>query len=106
MSRSQREELYDLIPTYPKGCSKELLALSAGYVKTPYTAAGVRAGVRKMEKDLAWLTVRDSSIVQRRFPMQKTTLAALRVKGIAETEFDADEAVYISRDYRERGDKK
>ena len=104
MSRSRREELYDLIPAYPKGCSKELLALSAGYVKEPYTVENVRAGVKKMEKDLAWLTVSDSSIVQRRFPMQKTTLAALRVRGI--TELDEEEAVYISRDYRDRGGEK
>jgi hypothetical protein len=97
MSRTRREELYELIPSYPKACSKELLAAKSGYIKPPYTEESIRKGVKAMEVDLAWLTLRDPSIVERHFQMQKSTLAALKVYGIAE--YSAENAVYISRDY-------
>lgn len=102
MSEKRREELYDIIPSYPGGCSKELLAAKSGYIKAPFTKESIRRGIKAMEKDLAWLTIRDQTIVQRHFPMQKTTLSALQSYGVAG--YDVEDTIYISRDYQ-GGDK-
>lgn len=95
----RRELLFTLIPSYPGGCSKELLALSAGYVKKPYSLDTLERGTKKLERDLAWLTVEEPSIVERKLPMQRTTLAALKNLGCPVIE--SESAIYISRDYRE-----
>lgn len=96
---NRREMLLSLIPSYPQGCSKELLALSAGYVRKPYSLKNLEKGMKVMEKDLAWLTLREGTIVERKFPLQRTTRIAIKNLGCPELETDT--AIYISRDFRE-----
>ena len=94
----RRDLLASLIPSYPGGCSKELLAFSAGYVRKPYSLKNLEKGISRMDRDLAWLTIREQSIVERHLPLQKTT--QLAIKNFGCPELDRDETIYISRDYR------
>lgn len=96
---SRRDLLFTLIPSYPGGCSRELLALSAGYVKKPYTQKSLDRGMKTLDRDLAWLTITEPSIVERQLPLQRTTVAAL--KNIGCPAIESENAIYISRDYRE-----
>ncbi len=95
----RRDLLLNLIPSYPGGCSKELLALSAGYVSKPYSLKKLEKGIERMEKDLAWITIKEQTIVERRLPLQRTTQIAIKNLGCPSLETDT--AIYISRDFRE-----
>lgn len=88
-------KLTEYIPTYPKGCSMELLAVKAGYVKKPYTSVRLSAGVRRLRKDMAWATFTDETLVERLLPMQQSTRKALMTLGVPNP--DATETVYLSK---------
>lgn len=100
----RKDLLFSLIPSYPGGCSKELLALSGGYVKKPYSIKHLEEGIIKLDKDLAWLTIKEPTIVERCLPMQRTTLMAIKNMGCPDLEKET--TVYISRDYRENKENK
>lgn len=95
----RKDLLLSLIPSYPGGCSKELLALSAGYVRKPYSLKNLEKGMEIMDKDLAWITIQEHTIVERKLPLQRTTQIAIKNLGCPALETDT--AIYISRDFRE-----
>ena len=101
--RRREKEIFSLIPVYPSGCSMELLALSAGYVKKPYTFQSLGDGVKELRKDLGWLTVREQTIVERVLPLQRSTVK--KVRDISKLELKQKEATYISR-YIKGGEKR
>lgn len=94
----KNKSLKGYIPFYPKGCSLELLAINAGYVKMPCTEKGIEEGVKKLKRDLAWITVDKKSkteLVERQLPVQITTRKKMDNLGISN--FSKKETVYLSR---------
>lgn len=91
----KNKDLSKYIPEYPKGCSVELLAVKAGYVKSKNSEKALEKGVLKLKEDLAWVTVKDLTIVERLLPVQNSTLRALKEAGAPE--ITKQETVYISK---------
>ena len=89
------DRLIGYIPKYPKGCSMELLAVKAGYVRGPYSKGRLEKGVRKLKKDLAWTTLTDQGLVERLLPIQQSTRKALAALGVPDPE--GEMTVYISK---------
>ena len=89
------KRLAEYIPVYPKGCSVELLAVKAGYVKKPSTISRLNMGVKRLKKDMAWCTLFDESLVERLLPMQLSTRKALMSLGVPNP--DTNETVYLSK---------
>lgn len=85
------EKIKSLIPTYPEACSVLLLAINLGLVKKGYSKERTERALRKFEKRLAWLTLRDSSIAEDRAKVQLTTRLKLSKLG-----FDNPEEIEMS----------
>lgn len=94
----KQQKILELIPLYPGGCSKELLALSMGYIKAPYNLKKIEKAVKSLDKDLAWLTLKEGTIVERVLPLQRSTIN--QVKEISSLELTQKSATYISRNLR------
>lgn len=88
-------KLAGYIPKYPKGCSLELLAVKAGYVRRPYSDKRMKKGIRRLEKDLAWFTLADHGLVERLLPTQQSTRKSLASLGVPDPE--SDMTVYVSK---------
>lgn len=91
----KEEKLIGYIPKYPKGCSMELLAVKAGYVRGPYSRGRLEKGVKRLKKDLAWTTLADHGLVERLLPIQQSTRKALAALGVPDPE--GEMTVYISK---------
>lgn len=92
----KNKSLKGYIPYYPKGCSLELLAVKAGYVKTPCTEKDIGEGIKRLKRDLGWITVdKKSELVERQLPVQITTRKKMEDLGISN--FSKKETIYLSR---------
>lgn len=76
------KEILDYIPTYPKACSEYLLALKLGYIKDADDEKNIRKGLKKLERRLAWTTLRNKNITESRAVLQKSTENQLQEHGI------------------------
>lgn len=74
--------ILDSIPDYPKACSEYLLALKLGYIKKDDSQKKIEKGLSRLEKRLAWITLRQKSIIESRAVIQKSTREQLSESGI------------------------
>ena len=91
----KNKELEKYIPVYPKGCSLELLAVKAGYVKRPYSKHQMMKGILRLQKDLAWVTFSNRGVVERLLPIQQSTRKALAALNVPDP--DGEETIYVSK---------
>lgn len=93
----RKEDLLKRIPFFPKGVSREHLAIEAGYIKKPFTRRRIEKGLAKLDKDIDWLTLRDETLVQRTERLQLSTQAVLKSESFPVEMMDPDCCVYLSK---------
>lgn len=91
----KNRRLLEYIPEYPKGVSEEYLAIRTGYIRPPYKAKAVQKGLKKMRKDIDWLTVRSPELVERTERLQVSTEKHLLDEGFPIEEKET--YIYLSR---------
>lgn len=66
------------IPCFPQATSLINLTVKLGYIKPWYSLKKVEKAKRKALKQINWLTLRDSSLIERELPLQMVTENILR----------------------------
>ena len=84
------------IPEYPSAVSAAVLALNLGYVpKTRNGGDGLEIGMRRLERQLMWLTAAEPRLIERRTVIQDATVTELLRNGIGKDAIP-EEMSYIS----------
>ena len=81
-----KDDLLKLIPTYPEAVSDIVLAYHLGLISKPYRWRQIRRGIKKVNKGLSKMSLKEARLLKRTESIQPSTLEYLETN----TEIDIE----------------
>ena len=73
-----KNEVIKLIPTYPEAVSDIVLAYNLGLISKPYGWRQIKRGIKKVNKGLSKMSLKEARLLKRTESIQPSTLEYLK----------------------------
>ena len=73
-----KEDIIKLIPTYPEAVSDIVLAYHLGFISKPYGWRQIKRGIKKVNKGLSKMSLKEARLLKRTESIQPSTLEYLK----------------------------
>ena len=86
-----KEDIIKLIPTYPEAVSDIVLAYHLGFISKPYGWRQIKRGIKKVNKGLSKMSLKEARLLKRTESIQPSTLEYLKTN----TTIDIEGELYL-----------